>query len=109
MSAYGNHNLAFVTGSQYIDYSSTSEQSAALASDTKVVTLIASTRCWIAIGTNPTAAAPSAEKVKVTAFPLSPDMYVDFPIPQGTDAAPIKIAVIRDANDGKLDIIERGI
>lgn len=106
MSAYGNDNLAFIGGYQYIDYTNASEASAALDKDTVAVELYATTDCYIAIGPAPTAAAPSAEKVRTRGFKLKADVVMTVATPKGSDASPIKAAVIRDSADGKLEIWE---
>lgn len=107
MGVYGNDNFAYIGGYQYIDYTSVSEQSAALDKDCVAVELESTTDCYIAIGTNPTAAAPSAEKTRTAGFKLKADVKVLVALPKGSDAAPMKVAVIRDSADGTLDIYER--
>lgn len=104
---YGNDNFAYISGYQYVSFSSTSEQSAALDKDCVAVELESSTDCYIAIGTNPTAAAPGAEKTKTKSFKLKADVKILVALPKGSDAAPMKVAVIRDSADGTLDIYER--
>lgn len=105
--AYGNDNVSFITNYQYISYSSTSEQGAALDADTRVVDLSASTDAYVCIGTNPTAAAPSGEKVKTKSFKLLAGVGKTVAVPAGSDSAPIKIAVICSASDGTLEVVER--
>lgn len=107
MSVYGNDNFAYIGGYQYISYSSSSEQSAAIDKDCVAVELEASTDCYVLIGPNPTAAAPGAEKTKTQSFKLRADVGKLVAIPKGSDASPMKVAVIRDSADGTLEIYER--
>lgn len=104
---YGNDNFAYLGAYQYISYSSTSEQSAALDKDCVAVELESSTDCYVAVGPNPTAAAPGAEKTKTASFKLKADVKILVALPKGSDASPMKVAVIRDSADGTLDIYER--
>lgn len=104
---YGNSNLAYIGKYQYVSYSSSSEQSAAIDKDTVAVELESTTDCWVEIGPNPTAAAAGAEKTKTASFKLKADVKILAAIPKGSDASPMKVAVIRDTADGTLDIYER--
>lgn len=107
---YGNQNLLFFNGYQYFDYSSTSEASAPLDVKTIAVELYATTDCWIKIGEqgeNPTAAAIGTEKTRGYVFRLKADVSMLVPVPVGTTANPIKLAVIRDTADGTLEVYER--
>lgn len=107
---YGNHNLLFFNGYQYFDYSSTSEASAALDTNTIAVELLSSTDCWVRIGEQgetPTAAAIGTEKTRGYVFKLKADVSMLVPVPVGTTSKPIKLAVIRDTADGTLEVYER--
>lgn len=103
--SYFNDNITFVNGYQFISYSAASEQSAALDPSTRAVELLASTDCYVCIDVNPTAAAPSGEKVKTASFKLVNGVEKTVGIPM--NASPIKIAVIRLSADGILEICER--
>jgi hypothetical protein len=104
---YGNYNLLYVRDNQYIDYAAASEQSVGLDWNTEAVSLYSDQDCWVAIGTNPTAAAPGAEKTKAGSFFLPATLQKDVAVPKGTDAAPILVAVIQDSAAGVLHIQER--
>ena len=101
--------LAGIARSQYVTVGGTSSASAALSPNTNVVSLFATSKCWVIFGTNPTATKPSAEKTVSDSFPVQAEQQIDVIVPLGTDAAPIKIAVIQDTTAGQLDIIERRI
>ena len=101
--------LAAAPRSQYVTIGAASSQSAGLNPLTSVISLYSNIKCWIAIGSNPTAVKPSAEKTAVESFPLQAEQVLDVVIPIGTDAANIKVAVIQDTAAGQLDIIERRI
>lgn len=82
------------TGSaQVVTISGTSAQSAVFATRTSV-RVISNTLCWIAVGTNPTAAADTAGNVL-----LPSGMPIDLDIDGGD-----RIAVIQDASGGHLSI-----
>ncbi len=106
----GNYNLYQAFSSAFIDYSSSSEE-VTLPVGTLAVTLSASTRCWVIIGDpgkTPTAAAPSGEKVFLArTFAINVADTIDLPVPHSTDAALVKVAVIRATADGVLDVIAR--
>ena len=109
--AYGNPNLYFVRGCQYITYAGTSEN-ITIPGGTIAVTLRASSDCWVKIGRpgeTPVAAAPGAEKTRAAdTFVLRTDERLDVPVPLGTDEKPVKIAVIQDSAGGTLDVFDLG-
>lgn len=105
--AYGNDNLAYIKKHQFITYAGTSEQSAALAPECVAVDLYAATDCYVAIGPDPTAVAPGAEKTRADGFLLRADNYLTVAVPKGTEVKPMKIAVIQHTSGGDLDILER--
>lgn len=109
MSApYGNGNFPFSNYHQYLTYDG-NKASVALDKTTQQVSLIASTDCWVLVGApgvEPVAVKSSAEKVKSTSFRLHAATTVTIAVPIGTDKNPVKIAAIKDATTGSLDIYE---
>ena len=105
--AYGNPNLMFIRPVQYTTFDGTSDQSAALAPDTQAITLFATQDCWVLVGTNPTAAPPGGENVKVDSVFIPAAAFMDMAVPAGTDAIPQLVAVIQDSTTGNLYIYER--
>lgn len=104
---FGNSNLLFAHKCQYVTFDGTADASVALAPTTEAVTIYASAACWVLIGTAPTAAAPSGEKVRVDSQYIPATMPFDFAVPKGTDAAPMKVSVIQDTAGGNCYIYER--
>jgi hypothetical protein len=106
----GNENLYDVSDSAIINYSDSSEV-VTLPVGTLAVTLTASTRCWVVIGspgTTPAAAPITVEKVFVRrVFSINANDTFDLPVPPNTDANLVKVAVIRDSEDGVLDVKAR--
>lgn len=102
---------------QYIDFSNSSEQSAAFYSapdtDTKgaaaadkgttIISLIADEDCWVSVGESPTAEKPAAEKTIVNSVFLPAGIKEFYGVKPGW-----KLAVIRDSADGQL-YIEEGL
>ena len=106
----GNQNLYLVAAGTFISYSTASE-SVTLPVGTQVVTLSPSTACWVKIGVpgeTVTAAAIGSEKTWANrVFRLQAESSIDVPVPIGSDAHPVQIAVIRDTADGSIDILAR--
>lgn len=109
MESYGNSNLLFVNGGQFISYGGTSEVTAALSPLTIAVEVVATTDCWVLVGgageTTPVAVKPGAESTRGASFPLRAGVEKVFPIPIST--AGVKIAVIQDTSAGVLYVTER--
>lgn len=76
----------------------TSTQSAAVGANTTRIVLSTTTDCWIAIGSNPTAAANTAGSFFLSAGSQS---YPIVATPSTT-----KVAVIQNASSGYLSVIE---
>lgn len=83
---------------QVVAVGATSAQSAAVQATTNRVILSATTACWVALGSKPTAAANTAGSIYVPAGVVMPPIGV---IPGVT-----KIAVIQASAGGYLSIIE---
>lgn len=83
---------------QYVSYTGTSSQSSTLNANTSMVWLFSTTDCWINFGTDPTAVAGSGG----TSFKLRGGIYRAYAVTKQST----KIAVIRDATSGELDIHE---
>jgi len=106
MQAWMNPSSMFVRKSQYLTVDSGSDQALALAPTTEVIRLWSTQNCWVNIGRNPTAAAPGGEKTKVDRFYLPALFMLEVAVGRATDAAPLKVAAIRDSADGTLHIAE---
>lgn len=105
--AYGNDNLLFVRGYQFITTGGTSEQ-ITLDKNTTALTLYAETEgVYVNIGLNPTAAAPGAEKTETESFLVHADSYFDVAVPVGSDSTPQKLAAIQSGTGGTLHIYQR--
>jgi len=107
MGVYGNENLLFIRKCQYVTCGAASDQSATFDANTEAVTLYADADCWCRIGTNPTAAAPGAEKTEVEAFFIPASAFLDVALPRATDSAPLRLAAIQDSAGGNVYIYER--
>ena len=110
MEAYGNQNLMYPNGGQFISYAGTSEASAALDERTIAVEIVATTDCWVNIGgpgETPTAAKPGAEATRGVSVPLRAEVEKTFAINLGNATNKVKIAVIQDSAAGVLQITER--
>jgi len=104
---YGVDGLYRFNGYQYITTGLTSEQSAALDKNTVAVRLRANSEdMYVAIGADPTAAGPSAEKERADSFLLRAGDSVTISVPYGSDSSPAKVAAIQVTAAGTLDIIE---
>jgi len=75
------------------DYSSTSVQSSAFGASTHLVRLVATTNCYVAFGTDPTA--------DTSSLLLIANVPEFFGVKPGE-----KVAVLRSASDGTLSIAE---
>lgn len=108
---YGNENLSYPIRCQYMTVDSSADLSAELGSDTIAVTLYSTTDTWwnfTEVGKDtPAAAAPGAEETVVRSIFLPSGVMVDYPVPESTDAAKIKIAFIQASAGGTLYITER--
>lgn len=105
--AYSNNNLLYGRKCQFVTFDGTADASVALDKTTEAVTLYATAACWVLVGTAPTAAKPSAEKVRVDSLYLPASVPFDYAVPKGTDAAPMKVSVIQDSSGGNCYIYER--
>lgn len=109
--AYGNPNLAFVSGSQYVTVDSSADVSAALPAGTTAVSLYSTVDVWVNFtdrgADTPAAAAAGAEKTKVTSFLIPAGVVIDLPCPEGSDEKPVKVAYVRDSADGTMQIWSR--
>jgi hypothetical protein len=103
----GNDNLAWDKGSQFLTIDGTSD-TISCPTDTQAVSLFSDVACWVTFGSVPVAAAPGAEKTQATSFYLPASVLVDYPIPQGTDAVPTKVAAIQADGAGTLYVNFRG-
>jgi hypothetical protein len=108
--AYGNENLAFVGGGQYLTVDGTSD-TITIPSGVEALDFYSDTDCWVFIGepgATPTAAAPGAEKTGITGFFLPAFLEKSgIPIPRGTDQNRPKIAAIQDTASGTLHVTYR--
>jgi hypothetical protein len=99
---------------QYIDFTNSSEQSAAFyyendsrsgsaaeVKGTTLISVIADQDCWIAIGSNPTAEKPASEKTVVNSIFLPAGIQEYYGVKPGW-----KLAVIRHTDDGSIYINE---
>lgn len=82
--------------SQKISFTGTSQQSAAVSTDTNAIELFATKDCWLTFGANPTATASPGGS-----FFLAGGLFKTYGITPGH-----KIAVIRNSDSGDLHIIE---
>jgi hypothetical protein len=106
---YGNPNLAYVQGCQYLTFDGTSDLTAALLPVTQAVTLYATADCWVQIAPAPVAAAPGGEKTRVHSFFLPANTFVDVAVPYSDEAHPQIVAAIQATAGGNLYIYERTI
>lgn len=86
----------------FFNFGLASAQSAQLDATTTLVKLFATQDCWVAFGTNPTAAVGSAG-VKGASVRLRGGFASYFGVPRGQG---YKIAAIQDSQGGVLDILE---
>jgi hypothetical protein len=96
---YGNENLAFITGCQYLTVDGTSD-SITLPEGVHAVDLYSTEDAWVQIGergvTAPTVAAPGAEKTEIDGFFMAADVwYTGIPVPLGNDAKKVPISAIQ--------------
>jgi hypothetical protein len=82
---------------QVLAFTGTSAQSSTLAATSNMITLTATAACWIAIGTNPTAAKAAGS------FYLPANYPVSYSVKRNTG---LKIAALQDAAAGTLSIVE---
>lgn len=105
MSAYGNDNLLQKNQGQFLTVDGTSD-TVTLNKNTYAVELYAAQNCWVTWGTAPTAVKPGAEKTTGDSFYLPASTTRIYPVPYGTDTAPIKLAAIQDSASGSLFVNE---
>lgn len=84
-------------GFQYVSFNATSTQSSPLDPNTSMVWIFSTTDCWVKFGDNPTAVPGDG-----TTFRLRSGIYRAFTIIKPSQ----KIAVIKDVDNGELDIHE---
>jgi hypothetical protein len=109
---YGNDNLAFVGGGQYLTVDGTSDN-ITLPVNVDAVDLYSTTDVWVLIGDpgeTPVAAAPGAEKTSVRSFFLPSGVEKSgVPVPRGSAASLVKIAAIQSSAGGTLHATYRRI
>lgn len=107
---YGNENLAFVSGGQFLTIDGTSD-TVEIPAGVDAVDLYSTTDCWVVIGepgATPTAVVPSAEKTTGASFFLPSVVEKSgVPVPRGSAASRPKIAAIQSTAGGTLYITYR--
>jgi len=106
MGSYGNDNLMFVSRCSFITTDGTSDAGLTLSKDTKAVTFYALADAWAQVAAVPVAAA-TTEKVWGDSIFLPAGVMVDYPVPAGTDAVPMKVALIQDSASANCYVYER--
>lgn len=105
----GNSNLLFIRRNHFVTFDGTSKQTIAVDAKCRAVSLYATAACWVAFGTDPTAAAVNQQTAAAAnTFFVPATTWLDIALPvDGTVAAPIKIAAIQSSGGGNLYVYER--
>ena len=112
LDANGNPGMAIMPRvCQVVAVSGSSAQSAALDVNTTIIRLVATTNCWVALGTNPTAqqhaVTTTQPGVSLGSFYLAAGVVETWAAPSAIPAGSSwKVAVIQDTAGGYLSITE---
>jgi hypothetical protein len=106
--AYGNDNLMFVRGCQFIVTDGTSDPGITLDKNTTALTLYATQDTWVNIGVGtPVAVAPAEKAASNGSFFVPASGMFSMAVPVGSDAYPLVLAAIAGATGGNLYIYQR--